>query len=403
MMIQRRWKAIAIAGTLGATTVGVGLALTGRFSTGRPEAPATADGSTGATSKSALATFAERIETGDTTALMDLCQSIAPRTGQSNNVVVTAPEADDLIKVLQSIRAAFKSFAPAGRASAIAASGRILNRFSVEPTADRWLDTLHPTHDLIIAGLADSHVDVRCSALTEVQVHWNWLPGRAMTPNEESILSEWKDAFIKPATRCLGDREPRSRAAAVVCLGAAAIDSIAAPAVSYIEDPENGGVRYKALLTFANRPSLLTDDAVLKRLHDKEPGVAELAEIILKGRGLTKDQIYLGRQMDDPHPEVRAAVIPLIRDRTDIDPVVWLIQLSRDNDETVRGKAAEALADRESPEVDRRLNEMANSDTSSAIRASAAKLVAKLVKATTANLPNLPPTTTTSGLNIRAN
>ncbi len=403
MMIQRRWKAIAIAGTLGASAVGVGLALSGRFSTGRPEARATADGSPTSASKSALATLAGRIETGDTAALMEFCQSIAPRNGQPTDAVAAGPEADDLIKVLQGIRAGFKSFAPAGRASAIAASGRILNRFSVEPAPDRWLDALRPTHDLIIAGLADSHVDVRCSALTEVQVHWNWLPGRAMTPNEESILSEWKDAFIHPSTRCLGDREPRSRAAAVVCLGAAAIDSIAAPAAAYVEDPENGGVRYKALMTFANRPSLLSEDAVLKRLHDKETGVADLAELILKGRGLTKDQIYLGRQMDDPHPEVRAAVIPLIRDRTDIDPVVWLLQLSRDGDETVRGKAAEALADRESPEVDRRLNEMANSDVSPAVRASAAKLVAKLVKAAAANLPNLPPTATSSSLSIRAN
>ena len=397
-MNQRRWKVIAVVGVLGASATGLGLALSGKFSASRTEVPTTALSA----AKSDLAILAERIGSGDSAALMTFCQSIVPKPGRPSNVVVPASEADDLIKLLGGLRAGFKSFAPAGRASAIAAASRILNRFGVDPAPASWLDALHPTHDMFIAGLADSHVDVRCSALNEVGLHWNWLPGRVMTPNEESILSEWKDAFVKPATRCLGDREPKSRAAAVVCLGSATIDSIAAPAAAYVEDPENGGVRYKALMTFANRPTLLTEDTVLKRLHDHEVGVSDLAELILKGRGLTKDQIYLGRQMDDPHPEVRAAVIPLIRDRTDIDPVVWLIQLSHDLDETVRGKAAEALAVRQSPEVDRRLQEMA-SDASPTVRASVAKLMAKLAKASTANLPELPPTATSSSLNIRAN
>ncbi len=98
-------------------------------------------------------------------------------------------------------------------------------------------------------------------------------------------------------------------------------------------------------MTFANRPGLLSVDAILKRLHDTEPGIPELAELILKGRGLNKEQIFLGRQIFNPHPEVRASVIPLIRDRTDIDPVVWLLQLSHDADETVRAKAVEALVE----------------------------------------------------------
>ena len=165
---------------------------------------------------------------------------------------------------------------------------------------------------------------------------------------------------------------------------------MAAPAAAYVEDPESGGVRYKALMTFANRPNLLTVDAVLKRLHDPEPGVPELAELILKGRGLTKDQIFLGRQIFDPRPEVRASVIPLLRDRTDIDPVVWLLQLSHDADETVRAKAVEALVDRDSPEVDRRLREMASSDTSPAIRAIAGKHVAKLRGRDHRRAPPLP-------------
>ena len=404
MTNQRRWKAVAIAATLGVTAAGVGLAVSGRFSASKPAASATGKTSIIPEAPSSLANLADGIARGDDDALNRLCEIVAPKDGQPANLAVTDAEAGDVLKVIQNLRTGFKSYKPAGRASAIAAASRLLNRFAVDPAPRPWVDALRPTHDLFVAGLADKHVDVRSSALNVIGTHWGYLPGRTMTPNEESILAEWKDAFVKPATRCLGDAEPKSRAAAVVCLGSAALDSVAAPAAAYVEDPTNGGVRYKAMMVFANRPDLLTEDALLKRLHDTEPGIPELAELILKNRGLTKDQIYLGRQMDDPRPEVRASVIPSIRDRTDIDPTVWLLQLSRDSDETVRTKAAEALGHRESPEVDRRLREMANSDTSAIVRAAAAEVVAHLVKATTAALPSLPGAETNpAGLSIRAN
>jgi HEAT repeat protein len=217
-----------------------------------------------------------------------------------------------------------------------------------------------------------------------------------MTPAEEGTLANWKESFYLPAKRCLSDLEPKSRAAAVVCIGALPIDSLAAAAVGNVEYPDHGGVRYKALMTFANRPALLPVDMVLKRLHDPELGVPELAELILKGRGLNKEQIFLGRQIFNPHPEIRVSVIPLIRDRTDIDPVVWFLQLSHDSDETVRSKAVEALIDRQSPEVDQRLREIASSDSSANIRAAANKHFAK----TTASLPPLPGS---PNLNPKAN
>ena len=404
MTNQRRWKTVAIAATLGIAAAGVGVAVSGRFTPGKPEATGKTTVAATVADLSPLAALAGGIAQGNDDALARLCEIVAPKDGQPANPAVADAEVGDVMQVLQSLRTGFKSYKPAGRAMVIAAASRLLNRFAVDPAPRPWVDALHPTHDLFVAGLADRHVDVRSSALNVVGSHWGWLPGRTMTPNEESILAEWKDAFVKPATRCLGDAEPKSRAAAVVCLGAAALDSVAAPAAAYVEDPTNGGVRYKAMMVFANRPDLLTEDTLLKRLHDAEPGIPQLAEMILKNRGLTKDQIYLGKQMDDPRPEVRASVIPSIRDRTDIDPTVWLLQLSRDTDETVRTKAAEALGHRESPEVDRRLREMANSDTSATVRAAAAEVVARLVKATTAALPSLPGAEANpAGLTIRAN
>src|SRR5208337_4652691 len=52
----------------------------------------------------------------------------------------------------------------------------------------------------------------------------------------------------------------------------------------------------------------------------------------------------LGGLLVSPKPAQRCSVISLIKNRTDIDQVVWLLQLSHDTDETVRILAVQALA-----------------------------------------------------------
>jgi HEAT repeat protein len=395
-MTGRRWTSVAIAGTLTVAIVGLGVAWLLKPALDKGQANQAAP----ATVKSSpMRKLAEGIRQGDPAALTALCQQVLANVDQPRTAV-GEQEGADLVEVLNGLRGGFIKFAPVGRASAVSAATHLLDRFRVEPAPASWIDTLQPIHDLVIASLVDPHVEVRSSALTEVGSHWNWLPGRSMTPAEESTLASWKDAFYEPAKRCLSDREPKSRAAAVVCIGALSLDSMAAPAAANVEYPENGGVRYRTLMTFANRPALLSVDTVLKRLHDTEPGVPELAEMILKGRGLTKEQIFLGKQIFNPHPEIRASVIPLIRDRTDIDPVVWLLELTHDLDETVRAKAVEALVNRDSPDVDRRLKEIASTDSSATIRATAGKHVARSSGESTASLPPLPGS---SSLNPKAN
>ena len=100
-----------------------------------------------------------------------------------------------------------------------------------------------------------------------------------------------------------------------------------------------------------------------------------MASLILKTRGLSQEQISLGGLIYSPKPEQRVSVIPLLKDRTDVDPVIWLIQLSRDPEEMVRISAIEALAKHKSPTVQRRLAEMARTDGSEAVRQAAGKVV----------------------------
>jgi hypothetical protein len=389
-MTERRWFSVAIAGTLAAVVVGSGTF----WLLGPGRRAGKVDPTASSTPKSPMQVMADGLRRGDAQALKDLCQLVLANVDQPKPAVGET-EGVELVEVLEGLRAGFLKYPPIGRASAVSAATHILDRFRVEPAPNAWFDALNPVQDLVLASLADRQVDVRSSALNEVGQHWGWLPGRTMTPAEETRLDDWKQKFYEPARRCLSDPEPKSRAAAIVCIGSLPSNAMAAPAVANVEYPDNGGVRYKALMTFANRPTLLSVDMILKRLHDPEPGVSELAELILKGRGLNHEQIFLGRQITNPHPDIRVSVIPLIRDRTDIDPDVWLLQLSRDTEESVRTKAVEALVDRNSIEVDLRLREIAAQDSSPTIRALAGKHVAK-----TAALPPLPGA---SSLNLKAN
>ena len=138
---------------------------------------------------------------------------------------------------------------------------------------------------------------------------------------------------------------------------------------------------------------------LLKHLHDEDLVVRDMANLILKTRGLSQELIGLGGLMYSPRPDQRVSVITLLKGRTDVDPVTWLIQLSKDPVETVRISALAALAQHKTPRVQRRLAEMAKTDVSESVRQAARKLI-PAVDETTASLPPLPGS---SSLNPKAN
>jgi HEAT repeat protein len=305
---------------------------------------------------------------------------------------VTEAEAKELLAFLESTRTGFLRFSGYGRVSSLMLVTKILERFAVDEAPPSWFAALRPAHDVLASGLADGDLQTRLTALNQVAQFWNWFPGRSMMPLEESTLVGWKGALYAPVVRRLGDREPQARAAAVACLGSLPDDKAAAEALAYLEDSGTGGgiVRQQVLVSFAQRPILLSEEMILRRLHDSEPAIVETADLILKGRGLNAEQIELGRLIFDPKPEHRAAVIPRLRDRTDIDPVIWLLELSRDENETIRLSAAGALAERPTPEVLQRLTEMARTDRSATVRQAVGKLVASAPKSDSATALPLP-------------
>jgi hypothetical protein len=350
--------------------------------------------------KTPLATLAPALRESDARALSALTQRLSPKPDAPASATTEA-EAQQWVEILTNLRGGYPGFGGHGRTIALSAAMKILDRFAVEPAPASWMKALPPLHDILSAGMADRDLMVRAAALTEVSRIWAWLPGRTPTAAEENSLAAWKEGLYAPVLRGVADRSTAVRTAAVACLGNVPIDNAAAPAIPYLEDMSQGSgdVRRQVLISFARRRALLSEDAILKRLYDPEPAVAEIAEIVLKTRGLTAEQISLGRMIYHPKPELRASVIPLLRDRTDIDPVIWLLELSRDSDESVRASAVEALAGRLSPEVRRRLAEMAQFDQSPVVRQAASKIVPPASEKTAA----LPPLPGSPSLNPKAN
>ena len=347
--------------------------------------------------KSTLAEVAEAAKNSDPSVLPEVQRrlSVSP---DSPRKAFTEEEAEGWLQLLTSLRTGFLGFKGPGRMIAVGAACRILEGFSIEPAASQWGDALGPVHDLLTASLGDADPNLRAVALEEIGKLWAWLPARSITPAEETTLVKWKENLYRPVIRCLGHRDARTLVAAVACLGALPIDNAAAPALAYIDNPIPE-VRKQTLVSFARRNLLLTDDMLLSRLYDADVMIREASHDILKARGMSKEQIILGGLIFSPKPKERMSVIPLLKDRSDVDPAVWLIQLSRDPEEMVRLSAIEAMAALKSAAVKRRLTEMARSDVSEAVRQAAGKLMPP----PTENTAALPPLPGSTNLNPRAN
>jgi len=403
-MPKRRRAGLWVAGALAAAATGSGLfwAVSTRP---KPLATvATANGEAAATTSelnesSELSAINQGLQNSDPKALVVLHHRLAGKEGEPR-AGIPGDEADAWLETLGSLRSGFLNYEPPARVLATTLAVEILDKFGVDPAPANWSTALKPVHDIYAAAFADADGNVRYAALENSHRFWAWMPGRSMTPVEEDALAEWKEALHRPIVRCLANQDIPTRLAAIYTLGHLPIDAAAEPAIAYLEDA-TPAVRRQVLISFTGRPNLLTVDMLLSRLHDSDEAIRDAATAALKVRGLSQELIGLGGLMTSPRADQRASVIALIKDRDDIDPVVWLLQLSRDQDESVRIHAIEALAAREhqTATIKRRIVEMAQSDASEQVRQAASKLMPS-PEETTAALPPLPGS---SLLNPKAN
>ncbi|WP_337177215.1 HEAT repeat domain-containing protein [Paludisphaera sp.] len=405
-MPQGRGTGLWIAGGLAVVAAGAGLfwATSSRRPAGEgasaptANAAATADGEAFGES-STTAELAQAIRAGDARALAAVRSRVVVKEGEPKEPVTDAV-VDDYLELIGAMRAGFLQFQPAGRAATASLAGAMIDRFRVDTVSIRFLEALKPIHDVFAAALTDVDPEVRFVALGETAKFWTWVPGRTLSEIDEARVAEWKDGLHPAVVRSLASKDARTRAAAVYSLGFLPIDAAAAPALAHAADPAVE-VRRQVVISFAARRALLTEDMLIQSIHDQDQPIREAAFSALKLRGLNQEQISLGVMMTSPRADQRASVIALVKDRADIDPIVWLMRLSHDKDESVRARAVEALGEQKTDDaaVKRRIVEMAQSDASELVRQAASKQMPS-VEETTASLPPLPGS---SLLNPKAN
>lgn len=333
---------------------------------------------------------AARLAAGDSKALATLTGEILSHASEeTDESAIPSPileeELPSWLEDLAGLSAGFSRFGPVERAQVIQVVSNILDLLTVTPVPDRWIEALTPSAEILTIGLADASPAVKAASAEVLGRSWSWQPGTAIWPDAERIVASWKNRLHSPLVTLLDDAEPGVRLSAVLALGKLPIDAMAAPAVSRVHDPVPA-VRVQVLNSYAHRRDLLTDDDILPLLYDSEQAVALAAQIVLRARGLDDELIGLAKLLYHPRADLRASAIPLIDNREDIDPIVWLVLLSRDEDESVRSQAMEALCRRASPDARRRVAEMANTDPSPSLRDAARKALDDL----TADLPPLP-------------
>lgn len=375
-VMERFRSRAAIFAALGLGVAGAGVfglqSLTRKPARETPQAT-----STPSTSKvnidSSLADLSTAIAHGDGMALAVLKARLETKPAEGTVVEpMTEAQAAEWAGALSSLRAGFSRYSGYGRASSAVVSSLILQKFAASPAPPNWRSVLAPAAEVLQTAIADGTWEVRVAAMNELKTLWRWTPRREFVRSELNELIAWKQQFHGSLVARLKDREKTSRIAAVSCLGQQP-DVDAEAAARHLDDPD-ADVRLQVLISFADRPSLVSEEAILPLLYDSSEFVRPMAERVLKARGLSPEQIGLGKLVVHPRADMRLTALPFLKNRDDIDPVVWLLYLSRDREETVRMKALEELAGHSTPEARQRVSEMAAGDVSPAIRARAEKL-----------------------------
>ena len=176
------------------------------------------------------------------------------------------------------------------------------------------------------------------------------------------LTEETVSRYRELARAGLADNAPSVQLAAIslAMLSPLRIADEIAPCLS----SSSSEVRRAALVVLGPTPDAVTEDAILPLLHDSDEQNAALARSALFSRGLSDDQIRLGRLLAHPSPAQRLLVIDHLDEASHVDVNMWLKRLSHDTSPAVRSAAARAMAQAGSPDLTERLNQMAEGDPS---------------------------------------
>jgi HEAT repeat protein len=180
------------------------------------------------------------------------------------------------------------------------------------------------------------------------------VPKEAISPCREFTLA------------CLTDTSPVNRILAIR-LAANAEIHLLERVTQLLKDPDPG-VRRNALLAIGGIPEAIATDDLLASLHDPDPEARRLCEEILRGRGLSPEQVKLGAVLTDPDALKRLRVLEYLRFHSELEPGLWLRKLSHDPSPAVRAAAIRAAAEQNGVDITDRLKQLCQNDPSQTVR-----------------------------------
>jgi hypothetical protein len=169
---------------------------------------------------------------------------------------------------------------------------------------------------------------------------------------------------------CFRDEESANRIAAIHLASHPEV-SLLQPATGLLDDADPQ-VRRAAMLAVGSAPEAISNDDLLRWLHDPDQEVERLCEAALRGRGLQEAQLKLGRLLTDPEPRSRLQVLDYVRHHSELEPGLWVRRLSHDPAAAIRAAAVRTAAEMRLGSLDDRLNQMASTDPSPTVRQMAA-------------------------------
>jgi HEAT repeat protein len=138
---------------------------------------------------------------------------------------------------------------------------------------------------------------------------------------------------------------------------------------------ENAHVRRAAILALGpvreGQTVKVSDDDLLKSLHDTDMENRRLCEISLRSRGRSPRDIELGRLYSAPQPAERLMLLTELSQEEELDVTVWLERLLSDEDPAVRAGSARVASIRQI-DLTQQLQKMSQNDPSASVRRIAA-------------------------------
>jgi HEAT repeats len=260
----------------------------------------------------------------------------------------------------------FGDFSPAGQRAALEAAATWF-----QPAAAKPGDALFSSCARLVAAAAetpepDAHDAALClctAALDHMEDPKEMLPaGRAL---------------VKTVLR---DEAPAVRLHAVQASVHPGMD-VQAEVAALLRDSASE-VRRAALLAVGPADEdIVPAKSLLPMLHDADAEVRKVCENVLKtNRHLSPACYKIGWQLYHPDPAERLNVLDCLQRGADVEPGVWLRELSHDDSPAVRLAAVRAMSSQDLVDLSDRLEQMADSDPSPTV-CQMAKLYQKWAKA----------------------